>query len=205
MHDKHKGAVRRRFAVAGATTALSLCGAAAFFAGREKATELPGYEILLDFDPEREGGHLLPNKDLLVRSGKPGEGVRWITNSKGFRSEDEFPYRRPDGTYRILFLGDSFVDGHRTDQENTIGYLLEEALNDRMPRGSFVRSEVLISGHNNPTTAWYSYQEHGSRYEPDLVVLGVTLTNDFTWNNYGVDMLPVVGGDGVVTLEWSGR
>lgn len=205
MREKQNHLVWRRIAVAGASTALSLCAAAAFLAGRGPAGVLPGYETLLDFDPDRAGGHLLPNKDLLVRSGRPGEGVRWVTNSKGFRNREEFSRKAPSGTYRILFMGDSFVDGHRTDQEETIGYLLEQTLNGQMPRGGFVRSEVLISGHNNPTTAWYSYQEHGSSYEPDLVILGVTLTNDITWNNYGVDMLPVAGADGVVALEWSGR
>lgn len=205
MGAEQEPRMRQRLLVAGVSTVLSLCGAWVFLAGQEASAEFVGYETLLDFDPEREGGHLLPYKDLLVRSDKPGAGVRWITNSKGFRNEEEFTHEAPGGTYRILFLGDSFVDGHRTDQRKTIGYLMEASLNEQLSGGDYERCEVLVSGHNNPTTAWYGYQEHGCQYQPDLVILGVTLTNDITWNNYGTDMLPVDHGEGVVTLEWSGR
>ena len=37
--------------------------------------------------------------------------------------------------------------------------------------------EVIISGHNNPANAWYHWQEHGHRFQPDLVVVGVTVGN----------------------------
>ena len=88
----------------------------------------PDYGDIHHFDPSREGGHLLPNLDLLVNGERVGQRVRFITNSRGFRSDREFSYEAPESTYRILFLGDSFVDGMRTDQENTIGYILEEIL-----------------------------------------------------------------------------
>jgi hypothetical protein len=80
--------------------------------------QLPDYEALAQFDPEREGGHLLPNLNLDVR-GEFG-AVHFITNSKGFRNTKEFDYMPSPGVSRILLLGDSYVDGMRTDQEHML-------------------------------------------------------------------------------------
>jgi len=142
--------------------------------------QLPDYDALVQFDPEREGGHLLPNLNLDVR-GEFG-AVRFITNSKGFRNTKEFDYLPSPGTSRILLLGDSYVDGMRTDQEHTIGAVLQAELNSRVKPDRQV--EVMISGHNNPANAWYYYQEHGHKYHPELVILGLTIGNDFTSHNY---------------------
>ncbi len=196
--------LKRKLAVAVASLVCSLAAYRVFLACRSAPAAFPDYDALLRFDPRREGGHLLPDMDLKVRSDRAGVGVRWVTNSKGFRSDREFTRELPEGTFRILFLGDSFVDGHRTDQEDTIGWLLERALNESLPP-SYSNCEVMISGHNNPTTAWYSYQEHGRHYRPQLVLLGLSLSNDFTWNNYGIDMTPVSDEQARVRLEWSGR
>lgn len=164
---------------------------------------LPDYGDLHRFDPDREGGHLLPSVNLLVRTEKTSDSVRWVTNSKGFRSEKEFSYTHPASTFRILFLGDSYSDGMRTDQKRTIGYLLEKELNARAPAGGFDRFEVMISGHNNPTNAWYYFQRHGYKYKPDLVLLGVTLGNDLTWNSYRSTFVPVRDAQGRPALEWT--
>jgi hypothetical protein len=177
---------------------------AAVLAQRRYAS-LPDYLSLHKFDPEREGGHLLPNLNLLARTEKASEAVRFITNSKGFRNDREFPHEHPDGTFRILFVGDSFVDGMRTDQERTIGFLLERSLNLRRPAGRFDRYEVMISGHNNPTNAWYYFQRHGYAYRPNLVLLGVTLGNDLAWNNFRATFVPVKDSQGKLALARTDR
>lgn len=142
--------------------------------------QLPDYDKLFQFDPEREGGHLRPNLNMDVR-GEFG-AVHFITNSKGFRNDREFDYVPSPDIYRILLLGDSYVDGMRTDQRQTIGYLLQEILNARLSKNRQV--EVMISGHDNPANAWYYYQEYGRKYHPDLVILGLTIGNDFISHNY---------------------
>jgi hypothetical protein len=141
---------------------------------------LPDYDQLFQFDPEREGGHLRPDLNMDVR-GEFG-AVRFITNSKGFRNDREFDHTPSPDVYRILLLGDSYVDGMRTDQRHTIGYVVQEILNAHLGRNR--RVEVMISGHNNPANAWYYYQEHGHNYHPDLVILGLTIGNDFISHNY---------------------
>ncbi len=168
-------------------------------------SKMRDYHSVRQFDPTREGGHLLPNLDLLVQGEVRGHPVRFVTNAKGFRNRREFPHDVPDGTFRILFMGDSFVDGMRTDQEETIGFLLQRQLNERIGRHDSGRCEVLISGHNNCANAWYYYQEHGNRYGPQLVILGVTLGNDLTWHNYKGGMLPVRDERGATTLAYDGN
>ncbi len=166
-----------------------------------RGNALPDYDKIQSFDPAREGGHLLPGLDEWMQGAKPGARVRIVTNSKGFRNRKEFAYDVPPGTFRILFLGDSFVDGMRTDQDDTIGAVLERFLRERTPRHPG-EVEVMISGHNNPANAWYAFQEHGRKYSPGLVILGITLGNDLCWQGYGRWMKPVIGADGRTRLRY---
>jgi hypothetical protein len=154
----------------------------------EEVDQLPGYGSLVEYDPDRPGGHLKPGINQLVSGEKRGQGVPWVTNSDGFRNDHEVSREPEPGTLRILFYGDSFVDGMRTGQENTIGAVLERELEKRL--GQAV--EVLISGHNNPANAWYHWQAHGRFYQPNLVILGLTVGNDLTSHNFGAGVMPEV-------------
>ena len=146
------------------------------------------YEDVVAYDPGRVGGHLLPDMDVRVQGERVGRGVRWITNGQGFRNRAHVSEVPPPGALRILFYGDSFVDGMRTDQDATIGSQLERGL----ARALDAPVEVVISGHNNPANAWYHWQEHGHRFQPDLVVVGVTVGNDITGHNLGAGVVPDV-------------
>lgn len=148
------------------------------------------YEQLIAADRSREGGHLLPNMDLLVIGQSRSNHVRWVTNSKGFRNTSEFTYDVPDQTFRILFMGDSYVDGFRTDQDQTIGYGLEVALQKNLCKPGIQNYQVMLSGQNNPAAAVYQYQEHGWKYNPDLVILGITVGNDITPRSYKMYFWP---------------
>src|SRR5215813_5053911 len=150
---------------------------------------LPDYDRLHAYDPSRMGGHLLPNLNTLAVGEWRDRPVRFITNSQGFRSTVEYSLEPEPGTYRILLMGDSFIDGMRTDQSKVLGLVLERLLREKMPRGDYHAVEVLISGHNNPANAWYYFQEHGRRFHPHLVILGVTLGNDLTWYSFGSSVL----------------
>jgi hypothetical protein len=90
----------------------------------------------------------------------------------------------------------------RTDQKHTIGYVLQEALNTQLKDGRKV--EVLISGHNNPANAWYYYQEQGKKYYPELVILGLTVGNDFISHNYCFGLLPSLGENSEIFLQKAG-
>jgi hypothetical protein len=142
---------------------------------------LPDYAGLFE-KPLHEGGYLKPGVDAeVIGAGGP---VRWITNSAGFRNAREFD-RRPDpGTIRILYLGDSFVAGYRTDQRAMSGWLLEERLNGALREaGDGRRAEVIVAAVENPGTGVEWLRRYGLAYRPRLVVYGVCIGNDAmqTW------------------------
>jgi hypothetical protein len=169
--------------------------------GRERAEPRADYDSIVRYDPAREGGHLVQNFNELVIGETIDKPVRFITNSKGFRNDKEFDYRPSEGVFRILLLGDSYVDGFRTDQEETIASQLERYLNSRLPKGRFEKSEVLSAGNNNPARHWYYYQEHGRKYHPHLVLMGITLANDLTWHSYKAGVVPALDGKGRPFLQ----
>jgi hypothetical protein len=147
----------------------------------------------------REGGHLKPNINEIVQSEFKGKGVRFITNSKGFRNSNEFTYEKESNTCRILLMGDSYIDGMRTDQEKTIGYVLERYLNNT--KTGPLRFEVMVSGNNNPVNAFYNYQNYTCKYQPDIIIVGLTIGNDINWNTLNYSIFPKDEG-GEVVLEY---
>jgi hypothetical protein len=117
---------------------------------------------------------------------KPGARVRYdrreydtevAINANGLR-DPERGYAAAPGTYRILALGDSFVEGYSVDMDKTVTQVLEKAL-----RGAGCPVEVLNAG-----TAAYStdqeylfYLDQGVRYSPQVVLL-FAYYNDVLWN-----------------------
>ncbi len=107
---------------------------------------------------------------------KPGARVRYerreyrtevAINSLGLR-DPERAYAAPAGTFRVLALGDSFVEGYTVDMDRTVTQVLERTL-----RAPGCPVEVLNAG-----TAGYStdqeylfHLDQGVRYAPDVVLL----------------------------------
>jgi hypothetical protein len=164
------------------------------------------YGECLQRDFSREGGYFVPNLDILALGESVSQPIRLITNSKGFRNTKEFSYDVPDNTFRVLFMGDSYVAGFRTDQEQTIGYRLEQYLKAKS-KSKLEEHEVMISNESNPAICWYRYQEHGWKYDPDLVILGITIGNDITPREYKKTLWPVSNEseDGTTRLTESNR
>ncbi|MGH9463416.1 MAG: hypothetical protein ACRD1X_19610 [Vicinamibacteria bacterium] len=121
-----------------------------------------------------EGGFLLPELDLMV-VGEHGE-ARFITNRFGFRNQADFDYA-PSAGFRVLLIGDSFVAGYRTDQDETMGRVLERELSRT---DGYRDSEVLIAGAGHPG-AYYEYlRDQASKFHPNLILVGITLGNDIS-------------------------
>ena len=98
---------------------------------------------------------------------------------------DEMHVRaKPEGTYRILMLGDSFIRAHQVRQAETSHQVLEDLLNSR---GSDWHFEVISAG----VDAWGTGQEllyyrtEGRDYQPDLVLLMFYIGNDIVDNMPG--------------------
>lgn len=146
---------------------------------------LPDYGELMAYDPDRPGGHLRADQDLVVQGERAGQGVRWRTDRHGFRIDGELAPEPAADVERVFLLGDSYIDGMRTDQSQTIGALLQQTLTARGHA-----AEVVISGHNNPANAWYWLHTHSAAFAPRHVVLGITIGNDLVFQNLGVGVVP---------------
>ena len=88
-------------------------------------------------------------------------------NGQGLR-DPERRYAAAPGVFRVLALGDSFVEGYTVPLEDTVGQVLERDL-----AGPACPVEVVNGG----TSGWSTDQEYlfyiddGARYSPQVVVL----------------------------------
>jgi lysophospholipase L1-like esterase len=113
---------------------------------------------------------------------KPGSHYEWQSipvdiNSHGLRGP-ETTYEKPPATFRILNLGDSIVMGWGVRVEDTYGRRLESMLNEQS--NGDLRFEVINAGVPgwNLENALAYLQAEGLKYEPDLILLGLTMAND---------------------------
>ena len=96
-------------------------------------------------------------------------GVPVTINSVGWR-DTEHPLTKPQGTVRIMMLGDSITFGWGAPPEGVTSNVLESMLNQH---SSGQQYEVLNTGIGNTNTAMQTayFTHEGFRYEPDIVVL----------------------------------
>ena len=105
-------------------------------------------------------------------------------NSLGLR-DVEHEYRKPADVYRILFLGDSYVEALQVDLDSCFAKRVEEVLSARIPGGKF---ETVNTGRSGMGTAeeLLFFTSEGHKYSPDLVVL-VFSPNDYRDNSKELD------------------
>ena len=94
-------------------------------------------------------------------------------NSQGLR-DPERSLEPPAGTFRVLALGDSFVEGYTVDLKQTVTQRLESRLNE-----TGCSAEVINGGTSAYSTdqEYLFYLSDGARYRPSLVLLF------FFWND----------------------
>ena len=102
-------------------------------------------------------------------------------NSHGFR-DYERTIEKPSDVFRILVLGDSYVEALQVQLEDSFTVQLEKLLN---AKASSLRFEVLSLGHSGFGTAdeYLRYMNFGVDYKPDLVILAFLTGNDFRNNS----------------------
>jgi hypothetical protein len=101
-------------------------------------------------------------------------------NAEGRRDVDR-PVQKARGTYRILLLGDSFVEAMHVPLEDTFARRLESELT----RDAKANIEVISMGVSGYGTAseYLWYRDAGRRYQPDLVLLAFYPGNDVRNNS----------------------
>jgi lysophospholipase L1-like esterase len=106
-----------------------------------------------------------------------------LTNSQGLRDRPH-DYAKPDGTFRIVVLGDSFMEAYQVELEETLPFRLQETLASR-------NVEVINLGVGGYGTAqeFLALREEGLRYSPDLVVLAFFAANDVLDNSRALQVL----------------
>lgn len=95
-------------------------------------------------------------------------------NGASFRSERDFDRSPPSDTLRIALFGDSFTAGDDVGDDETWGYLLENALNE-----AGIRAEVLNFGVGayGMGQAYLRWQRLGRSFAPDIVIFGLQPEN----------------------------
>jgi hypothetical protein len=108
------------------------------------------------------------------------------TNAERQRGPD-VPLRKPPGTFRILVLGDSFVEAVQVAERERFLARLGELLN---AEGGPVHYELIDGGCGGwGTLQEYLYlQEQGPRYQPDLVLLAFFVGNDVANNSAAIEL-----------------
>lgn len=158
---------------------IGLFEGAAYLWERKQANSLYAWEMVasrrLVWEP-----HLEPGAGYTLM--KPGSHYQWQgipvdINSHGLRGP-ETTYEKPPATFRILNLGDSVAMGWGVHEENTYGQQLEALLNAQGTGD--LRYEVINAGVPgwNLENALAYLEAEGLKYEPDIILLDLTIAND---------------------------
>ncbi|MDQ2937275.1 MAG: SGNH/GDSL hydrolase family protein [Acidobacteriota bacterium] len=154
-----------------------------FFLGgivSEIALRVAGYSYpeFYSLSPSR-GYSLRPQVEGWYR--KEGEAYTRI-NSDGLRDQ-EHTITKPQGTFRIAVLGDSYPEALSVSMEEAFWSVMERKLGEcgALPGK---RIEVINFGVSGYSTAQelLTLREQVWKYAPDLVLLAVTTNNDITDN-----------------------
>src|SRR3990167_11163627 len=124
---------------------------------------------------------LIPNSTC--RSKYPEWDVEFKVNSLGFRGK-EITTLKPADVYRILLLGDSFIEAESVAVENTAASLIEKEMSSETGR----KIEIVNMGVMSyaPAVYYRVIQDKGLPLNPDLVIVNVDMSdyqNDFVYAN----------------------
>jgi hypothetical protein len=105
-------------------------------------------------------------------------------NAAGWRDRD-YAKRKPPGTTRILFCGDSYVAALEVPLDSTFHKRLERTLEREAPAGRDVEVMALGRGGLGTTQEYLAYRKWGESYDPDIVAVLFVL-NDWADNWAGM-------------------
>lgn len=109
----------------------------------------------------------------------PQFGQEVSINSAGMRDR-EHTFAKPPGVFRVLLLGDSFVEAVQVPFEASLPSLLEKELAQQTGRQVEVVSAGVSGWGTDDELRYLTY--YGAKYQADLVVVAMTLHNDISDN-----------------------
>ena len=122
----------------------------------------------------------IPNLSTVLDTDEQYEHkITW--NSRGMHDEDQ-PARKEKNSFRILMIGDSFVQASEVKEAQTSHQILENILNEQT--SSDFRFEVISGGVLGwgPAQELMYFRSEGQQYEPDLVLIFWVPANDLRNN-----------------------
>ena len=157
----------------------SLVSTRTFWAALTVVVMLLGIEVVVRVRAYSKHGTLaVADEDMYVEDLKIGKVLRpgfqrdgneehVYINSLGFRGK-EFPVAKPDGVYRIAFLGDSVLFGGETEQD-VVTARVQRILNERFGCRFHVIN-ASVPGYKLPTVRRL-YKHRVRQLDPDMVVI----------------------------------
>jgi len=106
------------------------------------------------------------------------------TNSEGWR-DVEHTFQKPPGTFRIVVLGDSFMEAYSVALDDAFHRQLQTLINDS--QNTEVEVINLGVGGYGTLQEYLAFAEEGIRYQPDLVLLAFYTTNDVRNNSLALE------------------
>jgi hypothetical protein len=114
--------------------------------------------------------------------GSPSDYANVVTtNAQGLHDADH-SFEKPPGVYRILFLGDSYVEAFQVPLEKAFFKIIEKELNKDPARPFGAKKvEVIAIGRSGAGSAQeiLDLVDLGLKYSPDLVLAELLDQNDF--------------------------
>jgi hypothetical protein len=131
--------------------------------------------LFTEYDPTL-GWKNTPGADGYLTSSEYDVHLQY--NSRGMRGP-VFPYDKPQGTYRVVVLGDSFIDGYSVNQQDRVTEDLSSMLAKQLQRPVDVIPMGVAGYSNDQELLWL--ESEGFKYHPDLVIL-MFYDNDIMYN-----------------------
>ena len=153
-------------------------GGSEFLAQLKYTPQKLEYTGMFEYDREKVFGLRRNNEGFF-------HGGHYTTNSQGFRGK-EISIEKPENTVRVLVVGDSISFGHGVNDNETYPYILEQSLNEDLAgeeeAPAFEVINTAVPG-NSPFQEYHD-MKRGLAYDPDIIVLQITL-NDIVEENAG--------------------
>ena len=106
-------------------------------------------------------------------------------NAQGWREDDDVQQPKPQGTIRVFYLGDSFVEG-TCEEEDCLPTRVERALQPTLRRHG-MKIEMVNCGtrSHSPFLYYLLFKHYVLPLQPDLAVVNVDMTDVFDDHLYG--------------------
>ena len=146
----------------------------------ERASAPPNWEASAQLyqDDPLTGYRMRPDTQLDFVRQSDGAAISVRTNNLGFRDDEDYQPGGEDDTLRILLLGDSLVFGAGVPFGETIGERLEGILAEDTGRAVQVMNWG-VPGYGQEQERLLLEALGADAYQPDLILVMVTTSNDF--------------------------